>query len=137
MRTEAGADDVEVFDFGAWLQEDRETGPTAPPSDPRVVTGAAEAPGRAPSNFRYFDFTGWLSEGETYGPVAVLEPEPDAASGSATEPAPKTSRPLLPRPSLHPVKAGTFALFLAVVALVGLTIVGDLQAVAPAAGIAP
>lgn len=139
-KTTAEAADLEAFDFGAWLREGRETGPTAPPAEPRVVTGAATATVAAEptqGDHESFDFTGWLSDGEEFEPLEALDPADDVTSEVDADPVQGTDRPHLPRPSLHPAKAATFALFLSVVALVGLTVVGSLPALGPTTGLGP
>lgn len=133
----AGDGDVEPFDFDAWLREGRGTGPTTPPAEPRVVTGATAVTEPAPADVESFDFVGWLSDGESFRPVEAPERDAGLDSEVDVDVAPGTNRPHLPRPSLHPAKAATFALFLSVVALVGLTVVGSLPALGPATGLGP
>lgn len=183
--TDAEAVSYAGFDFGAWRQEGRESGPRTPPSEPRVVTEAAESAPAAPAaeyeGFAFaewlddgesfepvdagrradepavetgaaspaageeeFAFTEWLADGEEYEPIEVGESADEAA---ADEPA---ERPLdepfgVPRETpaapaasagLHPAKAATFALFIAVAVLTVLSIVGYLPPLGPDVGLA-
>lgn len=181
-QTEPGAvTDVDAsyegFDFGAWLQAGRESGPRAPPSEPRVVTEAAgteTGPVASADEYEGFAFAEWLADGEAYDPLGadagVEGPTPDAERATATresefafdewlaegetydpvdvgggreragegplgEPSgvKEPTAPGTPGASagLHPAKAATFALFLAVVALVALTVAGHLPALGP------
>lgn len=125
--------DVEPFDFGTWLEEGRGSGPAKPPAEPRVVTEATTPTVDPEADFGSFDFEAWLAAGEGFEPVDVLEPEPGEPDDDvAVEPG-STDGPRLRRPTfgIHPAKAATFGLFLAVVALVALTVAGHLPALGP------
>lgn len=130
---DADRGDVEPFDFGAWLREGRGAGPAKPPAEPRVVTEAVVPTVDPDADHGSFDFAGWLADGEEFEPVAVLEPEPDGAPADVADEPEPADGPLPGRPAfgIHPAKAATFALFLAVAALVALTVAGYLPALGP------
>lgn len=136
-RTDVGVEaDVEPFDFAAWLDEGRGSGPTKPPAETRVVTDAvAGTAGPVDADYTEFDFTGWLSAGDSFEPIEAYEPEPEDVPAGTETPVDVSAadEPLLPHPTfgVHPAKAATFALFLAVVALVALTVTGYLPALGP------
>lgn len=132
----------EPFDFGAWLDAGSATGPEKPPAEPRVVTGAATAQAvvadaDADADYGSFEFGAWLAAGEEFEPIEVMEPEPEpepaeAAVDASPEPTPADGSSVRrPTFEIHPAKAATYALFLAVVALVGLTVAGLLPALGP------
>ena len=130
------ARDHEGFDFGAWLQEGRASGPAEPPAEARVVTDAAETGTEASTgDYDGFAFGEWLAEGEAYEPIEVGEPEGEPTAGAPT--AEPVERPTVEAPSagLHPAKAATFALFLAVATLTVLSIVGYLPPLGPDVGL--
>lgn len=126
-------EDVAPFDFGAWLEEGRGSGAAEPPAEPRVVTEAAAPAVDPDADFGSFDFEAWLTEGEEFEPIDVLEPDTVEPSGDVASEADPADGPLLRRPTvgIHPAKAATYALFLAVVAVLALTVGGHLPALGP------
>jgi hypothetical protein len=130
---EAPGTEAEPFDFGAWLEEGRGSGPTEPPAEPRVVAEAVTPTVDPEADYGSFDFEAWLTEGEEFEPVELLEPEAEEPAGDlSVEPEP-TEGQRLRRPTfgIHPAKAATYGLFLAVVTLVALSVAGHLPALGP------
>lgn len=135
------ADDYDEFDFVGWLEDGRETGPTKAPAEARVVTDVAvqttDPADPADGDYGEFAFADWLVAGESFDPadgfgVGVADTPAVEADDTTSD------APLVPRPSLaiHPAKAATYALFLAVAALAALSAVGYLPALGPAEGLA-
>lgn len=130
----AGADPSEYggFDIAEWLEA----------SGPHVAADAAAEPEADPdpvaTGAEGFDFAGWLAAGGEFDPADVSGvEEPASRSGPAAEGAePAVPSPASPLPRPHPVKAATFALFLAVAALAALTMAGYLPTLGPAGGFA-
>lgn len=126
------ATDVEGFDVSGWLAAGTETGPRKPPAEPRVVTDAPETPVDSGVDDARFDFQGWLAA--TDSATEAVAADPPAATDPAEEPSvtPPTVAPPTFRP--HPVKAATYATFLALVVFAALSVVGSVPAMGPATG---
>ncbi|MFQ3318377.1 MAG: hypothetical protein ACI80F_000430 [Natronomonas sp.] len=126
------------FDFTEWLDEGADAPRTAEPTAPEPVETAetAETVMIDPAGFEFDD---WVRAGDTE--LDLIEPEPEADESVETDvpDAPDQPSPSIPRPklgiSVHPAKAATFALFLAVVALSALSASGILPTLGPAAGL--
>lgn len=84
-----------------------------------------------------FQFGAWLGEGEGEAFERVTVEESDEAADEAEPFAEEPDEPILPRPSVavHPAKAATYLLFLAVAVLAVLSMSGALSALGPATGI--
>lgn len=129
------------FDFGEWLAAGEEYDPAdvlEPGLEGTADAAAVDVEAVAEADHPEFDFVGWLSAGEEYDPATVLGEDADGTTSDdeATLVAEWASLSQRPSIGIHPVKAATFALFLAMAVVVGLTVGGLLPALGPAAGLA-
>jgi hypothetical protein len=126
-QTQVADHETERFDFAEWLGEVE-----ADPADAELVDSASES-----EEYGGFVFGEWLATGET-----DIEPlAPEASEATTAEEPWATAEPAAPTASglvfdVHPVKAATIALFVAVAALAVLSMTGLLPTLGPAGGLA-
>lgn len=126
-QTQVADHEAERFDFAEWLGEVE-----ADPTDTERVDPASDL-----EEYGGFVFGEWLATGETdIEPLAVGESEATTAEEpwATEEPAAPTASGLVF--DVHPVKAATIALFVAVAALAVLSMTGLLPTLGPAGGLA-
>jgi hypothetical protein len=124
-QTQVADHEAEQFDFAEWLGE------VEAATDAEAADLASES-----EEYGGFVFGEWLATGET-----DIEPLAPEASEATTAEEPWAAEPAAPTASglvfdVHPVKAATIALFVAVAALAVLSMTGLLPTLGPAGGLA-
>lgn len=124
------------FEFGAWLGSGRNAetetllGDSQATEDETTESRTTDA--EADDEFHFDD---WLASGsDDFEPVDLSSEDTETTSAAQT--ASTAEQPTLSLSTdIHPMRAATFALFFAVVALAVLSVIGYLPALGPASGL--